>query len=55
VEHQLPDGGSEFTLAAEGFHESFWADILADDGGFYAITQRPRAGIAFTEAAPAPS
>src|ERR1700755_1359836 len=41
VQHQLPDGGQEFTLAPEGFHESFCADIPADDAAFYAISQRP--------------
>jgi pimeloyl-ACP methyl ester carboxylesterase len=55
VEHKLPDGGSEFTLAPEGFHESFCADIPADDAAFYAITQRPLAGVALTEAAPTPA
>jgi pimeloyl-ACP methyl ester carboxylesterase len=30
VEHQLPEGGKEFTLAPKGFHESFCADIPAD-------------------------
>jgi pimeloyl-ACP methyl ester carboxylesterase len=55
VEHQLPEGGNEFTLAPEGFHESFCADIPADDAAFYAITQRPLAGVALTEAAPTPA
>jgi pimeloyl-ACP methyl ester carboxylesterase len=55
VEHQLPEGGNEFTLAPEGFHESFCADIPADDAGFYAISQRPLAGVALTEAAPTPA
>ena len=55
VEHQLPEGGNEFTLAPEGFHESFCADIPADDTAFYAISQRPLAGVALTEAAPAPA
>jgi len=55
VEHKLPDGGSEFTLAPEGFHESFCADIPADDAAFYAISQRPLAGVALTEAAPTPA
>ena len=52
VEHQLADGGAEFTLAPEGFHESFCADIPAEDAAFYAISQRPLAGVALTEAAP---
>jgi len=52
VQHELPDGGSEFTLAPQGFHESFCADIPADDAAFYATTQRPLAGIALTEPAP---
>jgi hypothetical protein len=51
----LPEGGNEFTLAPEGFHESFCADIPADDAAFYAITQRPLAGVALTEAAPTPA
>ena len=55
VEHKLPEGGSEFTLAPEGFHESFCADIPADDAAFYAISQRPLAGVALTEAAPTPA
>ena len=55
VQHSLPDGGSEFTLAPEGFHESFCADIPADDAAFYAISQRPLAGVALTEAAPTPA
>jgi pimeloyl-ACP methyl ester carboxylesterase len=54
-EHNLPAGGNEFTLALEGFHESFCADIPADDAAFYAITQRPLAGVALTEAAPIPA
>jgi pimeloyl-ACP methyl ester carboxylesterase len=55
VEHDLPDGGKEFTLAQEGFHESFCADIPADDAAFYAISQRPLAGVALTEAAGTPA
>jgi pimeloyl-ACP methyl ester carboxylesterase len=55
VEHQLPGGGSEFTLSPEGFHESFCADIPTADAAFYAITQRPLAGVALTEAAPTPA
>ena len=45
VEHQLADGDKEFTLAPGGFHESFCADIPADDAAFYAISQRPLAGV----------
>src|SRR5215470_9274890 len=55
VEHKLPDGGSEFSLAPEGFHESFCADLPAADAAFYAISQRPLAGVALTEAAPTPA
>jgi pimeloyl-ACP methyl ester carboxylesterase len=55
VEHKLPEGGSEFTLATKGFHQSFCADLPADDAAFYAITQRPLAGVALTEAAPTPA
>src|SRR5215469_14320352 len=54
-EHQLPEGGKEFTLAPEGFHESFCADIPAADAAFYAISQRPLAGVALTEAALTPA
>ena len=54
VQHQLPEGGNEFTLAPEGFHESFCADIPADDAAFYAISQRPLAGVALTETAGTP-
>jgi pimeloyl-ACP methyl ester carboxylesterase len=55
VEHKLADGGNEFTLALDGFHESFCADVPADDAAFYAISQRPLAGVALTEAAPTPA
>jgi pimeloyl-ACP methyl ester carboxylesterase len=55
VQHKLPEGGNEFTLAPEGFHESFCADIPADDAAFYAISQRPLAGVALSEAAPTPA
>jgi pimeloyl-ACP methyl ester carboxylesterase len=55
VQHGLPDGGKEFTLALDGFHESFCADIPADDAAFYAISQRPLAGVALSEAAPTPA
>jgi pimeloyl-ACP methyl ester carboxylesterase len=55
VPHQLPDGGQEFTLAPEGFHESFCADIPVDDATFYAISQRPLAQVALTETAPTPA
>jgi hypothetical protein len=55
VQHELPEGGNEFTLAPQGFHESFCADIPAEDAAFYAITQRPLAGVALTEAAPTPA
>ena len=55
VEHKLADGGQEFTLSPDGFHESFCADIPAEDAAFFAISQRPLAGIALTEAAPTPA
>jgi len=55
VQHPIPEGGNEFTLAPEGFHESFCADIPAEDAAFYAISQRPLAGVALTEAAPTPA
>jgi pimeloyl-ACP methyl ester carboxylesterase len=55
VQHELPGGGQEFTLAPAGFHESFCADIPSDDAAFYAISQRPLAGVALSEAAPTPA
>ena len=55
VQHALPEGGNEFTLAPAGFHESFCADIPAADAAFFAISQRPLAGVALTEAAPTPA
>jgi pimeloyl-ACP methyl ester carboxylesterase len=55
VEHDLPGRGKEFTLSLEGFHPSFCADIPADDAAFFAISQRPLAGVALSEAAPAPA
>jgi pimeloyl-ACP methyl ester carboxylesterase len=55
VQHNLPDGGAEFTLAPAGFHESFCADIPADDAAFYAISQRPLAGVALSEPAQTPA
>ena len=55
VEHELPGGGKEFSLAPEGFHESFCADIPADDAAFYASSQRPLAGVALTEPAQTPA
>jgi pimeloyl-ACP methyl ester carboxylesterase len=55
VQHALADGGNEFTLAPEGFHESFCADIPADDAAFYAISQRPLAGVALSESAGTPA
>ncbi len=55
VQHGLPGGGNEFTLSLEGFPGSFCADVPADDAAFLAITQRPLAGVALTEAAPTPA
>jgi len=55
VQHDLPDGGKEFTLAPRGFHESFCADIPAADAAFYAISQRPLAGVALSESAQTPA
>ena len=55
VQHQLPGGGSEFTLAPKGFHDSFCADIPAADAAFYAAAQRPLAGVALTETAGVPA
>ena len=51
----MPEGGKEFTLAPDGFYESFCADVPADDAAFYAISQRPLAGVALTEAAGTPA
>ena len=55
VQHNLPGGGNEFTLTLEGFPGSFCADVPADDGAFFAITQRPLAGVALTETAGTPA
>ena len=55
VQHDLPDGGKEFTLAPKGFHESFCADVRAADAAFYAISQRPLAGVALAETAATPA
>ncbi|MBV9355262.1 MAG: hypothetical protein JO023_06995 [Chloroflexi bacterium] len=55
VQHELPGGGKEFTLAPRGFHESFCADFPAADAAYYAISQRPLAGVALTESAPTPA
>jgi pimeloyl-ACP methyl ester carboxylesterase len=55
VEHKLPHGGNEFTLAPVGFHESFCADIPIADAAFYAVAQRPLAGVALTESAGTPA
>src|SRR5262245_21066275 len=55
VQHDLPDGGKEFTLAPQGFHESFCADIPAAEAAFYAISQRPLAGVALSESATTPA
>jgi pimeloyl-ACP methyl ester carboxylesterase len=55
VQHNLMDSGPEFTLSPEGFHPSFCADIPAEDAAFYAISQRPLAGVALSEAAPTPA
>ena len=55
VQHTLPDGGAEFALTLEGFPASFCADLPEADGAFLAITQRPLAGVALTEAAPRPA
>jgi pimeloyl-ACP methyl ester carboxylesterase len=55
VQHALPGGGAEFTLAPGGFHESFCADIPAADAAFYAVSQRPLAGVSLTETAGVPA
>jgi pimeloyl-ACP methyl ester carboxylesterase len=55
VQHDLPDGAKEFTLAPQGFHESFCADVPVADAAFYAISQRPVAGVALSEPASTPA
>ena len=55
VQHDWLDGGQEFTLAPQGFHESFCAHVPAADAAFYAISQRPLAGVALSEPAPTPA
>src|SRR5262249_55485939 len=55
VEHNLQDSGPEFTLAPTGFHESFCADVPAADAAFYAISQRPLAGVSLTDTAGTPA
>jgi pimeloyl-ACP methyl ester carboxylesterase len=55
VEHQLPGGDKEFSLAPNGFHESFCADLPADDAAFFASCQRPLAAVALSEAAGKPA
>jgi len=55
VQHELPGGGVEFSLATDGFHEAFCADVPAEAAAFYAISQRPLAAVALSEAAPAPA
>ena len=47
----LPDGGQEFHIAPEGFHEVFCADVSAEDAAFLAIAQRPLSAVAFGEKA----
>lgn len=47
--HDLPGGGQEFTIAPEGFHGAFCADLSADEAAFMALSQRPLSGLAFGE------
>jgi len=49
----LPDGGTEFSIDPDGFHEVFCADLPANEAAFMAISQRPLSGVAFGEKAPA--
>jgi pimeloyl-ACP methyl ester carboxylesterase len=51
----LPDGGTEFTIDPSGFHEAFCADLPDAEAAFMAISQRPLAGVAFSEKAPTPA
>jgi Transposase len=55
VQHDLSNGGKEFTLAPQGFHETFCADVPHADAAFYAASQRPLAGVALSEPAPTPA
>src|ERR1700761_6424453 len=54
VQHNLADAGPEFTLSLEGFHASFCADVPDADAAFYALSQRPLAGVALSETAGTP-
>jgi pimeloyl-ACP methyl ester carboxylesterase len=47
----LPGGGQEFHIAANGFHEAFCADLAAEEADFMANSQRPLSGVAFGEKA----
>jgi hypothetical protein len=55
AEHQLTVDGPEFTLAPKGVPETFCADIPAADAAWAAVSQRPLAGVALSEAAPTPA
>ncbi|MGI5127944.1 alpha/beta fold hydrolase [Pseudonocardia sp. CA-107938] len=55
VQQALPDGGTEFSLSPAAFPSLFCPDLPADDAAFYAVTQRPLAGVALSEAAPRPA
>jgi pimeloyl-ACP methyl ester carboxylesterase len=49
----MPYGGSEFTIAPDGFHKAFCADLPATEAAFMAASQRPLSGVAFGEKAAA--
>lgn len=51
----LPEGGQEFSIATDGFHQTFCADLAAEEARFMAISQRPVSAIAFSETAPTPA
>lgn len=51
----LPDGGQEVSIAGDGFHQVFCADLGAEEANFMAISQRPVSAVAFAEKAPAPA
>ena len=51
----LADGGVEAWITPDGFHDSFCADLSAEDAAFMALTQRPLALVALTESAPPPA
>ncbi len=49
----LPGGGAELAFDFPSFHESFCADVPADDAAFMGISQRPLSASVFEEPASA--